>query len=129
MPESLTFCGRTFVPAELEFMRHTAQEFFRPRRDRDRADRLRVAGVDAAQRRAEEPRVPATAGATPDRRLSEASRGAEVGREGSATRRWIRGWLRAGARDRRCQRVRASGVGLGRRPGGEPPVARAGRTV
>ena len=27
MPESLTFCGRTFVPAELELMRQTAQEF------------------------------------------------------------------------------------------------------
>ena len=27
MPESLTFCGRTFVPAELNLMRQTAQEF------------------------------------------------------------------------------------------------------
>lgn len=27
MPESLTFCGRTFVAAELELMRQTAQEF------------------------------------------------------------------------------------------------------
>src|SRR5215469_11042965 len=27
MPESLTFCGRTFVAAELEVMRQTAQEF------------------------------------------------------------------------------------------------------
>ena len=27
MPESLTFCGRTFVGAELELMRQTAQEF------------------------------------------------------------------------------------------------------
>ena len=27
MPESLTFCGRTFVPAELKLMRQTAQEF------------------------------------------------------------------------------------------------------
>jgi len=27
MPEGLTYCGRTFVPAELELMRQTAQEF------------------------------------------------------------------------------------------------------
>src|SRR5215467_13295929 len=27
MPESLIFCGRTFVAAELELMRQTAQEF------------------------------------------------------------------------------------------------------
>ena len=27
MPESLTFCGRTFVPGELELVRQTAQEF------------------------------------------------------------------------------------------------------
>src|SRR5215472_1377402 len=27
MPESLTFCGRTFVSAELKLMRQTAQEF------------------------------------------------------------------------------------------------------
>ena len=27
MPESLTFCGRTFGAGELELMRQTAQEF------------------------------------------------------------------------------------------------------
>ena len=27
MPESLTFCGRTFRPGELELMRQTAREF------------------------------------------------------------------------------------------------------
>jgi len=54
-----------------------------------RKHRLRVAGVDTAQRGVEEPRVPATAGTTPDRRLPGASRGAEVGWEGSATRRCI----------------------------------------
>ena len=111
MPESLTFCGRTFSPSELELMRQIAREFSASRSDRDRAHRLRVAGVETAQWRVEEPRVPATAGAAPGRRLPAASRAAKVGREGSATGGCIRGLLGTGARRMRRQRVRASGTG------------------
>jgi len=47
----------------------------------------------------------------------------EPGREKSATGGRIQGLLGSHARRMRCQRVRASGTGLGRRPRGEPPVA------
>ena len=129
MPESLTFCGRTFGAGELELMRQTRAGVFRSRSDRDRAHRLRVAGVDTAQWRVEEPRVPATAGAAPGRRLPAASRGAKTGREGSATGGRIGGLLGTGAGRMRRQRLRASGTGPGGRPSREPPVARADGTV
>ena len=79
---------------------------FRPRSNRDRADRLRVAGVDTVQRRAEEPRVSATAGVTPGRRFPAASRAARTGREGSAAGECIQTML--GTRGHRMRRQRGA---------------------
>ena len=79
---------------------------FRPRSNRDRADRLRVVGVDTVQRRAEEPRVSATAGVTPGRRFPAASRAARTGREGSAAGECIQTML--GTRGHRMRRQRGA---------------------
>ena len=63
MPESLTFCGRTFSASGGGVDARHRGGVFRPGSDGDRAYRLRVAGLETAQWRAEESRVPATAGA------------------------------------------------------------------
>ena len=129
MPESLTFCGRTFGPGELELMRQTAQEFsalgvteiartvcellewtrpnggLKNHECRQLLERLQAEGFLKL------PEVRKLGGRGPRRAdVSEAC-------------------SRAGARRMRRQRVRASGVGLGGRASGEPPVARAGGTV
>jgi hypothetical protein len=112
MRESLTFCGRTLRPGELELMCQTAREFS-------------ALGVTEIARTVcellegkrprwgiEEPRVPATAGAASDRRLPEASRSAEPGRAGPATGGPIWSLFGTGAHRMPRLRVWASGTGL-----------------
>src|SRR6266851_7907625 len=85
--------------------------------------------MEAAQREAEESRVPATAGAAPSRGRADPPRPAELGRERAAPGRHPPAMLRAPALRGRGERVRAAGIGAGGRPSGEPALARAGGTL
>lgn len=66
----------------------------RPGSDRDRSHHLRAVGVDAAQRRTEKSRMPATAGASRSRRSADASRSPQLGRARASARESISAALR-----------------------------------
>ena len=51
VPESLTFCGRTFGADRLELMRQMSRKYSRPGSHRNRAYRVRIVALDTAQRR------------------------------------------------------------------------------
>ena len=129
MPESLTFCGRTFRAGELELMRQIALEFsalgvteiartvcellewtrpsggLKNHECRQLLERLQAEGF------LQLPEVRKLGGRGPRRAdvSGACSEPAPV--------------------DMRRQRVRAAGAGVGGRPSGEPPVARADGTV
>ena len=129
MPESLTFCGRTFRASELELMRQIAREFsalgvteiartvcellewtrpsggLKNHECRQLLERLQAEGF------LQLPELRKLGGRGPRR--------ADVSGACCGT----------GARRMRRQRVRASGTGSGGRQSGEPPVARADGTV
>src|SRR5207247_7737583 len=121
-----TFSGRTFTEEEVELMRVVAHDY---------------AGLGVTEiartvcellewkRWAEESRVPPTHGASASRRRAAASGPAEVGRNRAAARRRIQTMRPAGISGVRSQRLRTTGVGPGRRPTGEPFVARAVGTL
>src|SRR5262249_39391031 len=84
----------------------------------NRPDGVRVAGVETAQRRAEESRVPPTHGASGSRGGAAASGPAEVGRCRTAARGCIRATGRGGSGGVRRQRLRTVCGGPGRRARG-----------
>src|SRR5215469_13451029 len=86
---------------------------------------MRVAGVEAAQRRAEESRVPAIVGASASRRPAAASGRAENKGTRAAASGCIAAALGTRGRGVRGQRVRTAGVGIGGRRSGQPAVAGA----
>jgi hypothetical protein len=128
MPESLTFCGRTFGRDELELMRGIAAEFSTlgvteiARTVCELLDWKRPnGGLKNHECRQLLERLAA------ERELT-LTRSAEAGREGPAPRRRIRTILPSRAYRVCRERVRASGVDPGGRQIGEPAVARADGT-
>src|SRR5215469_11999481 len=86
---------------------------------------MRVVGVEAAQRGAEESRVPAIVGASASRRPAEASGRAENAGTRAAASGCIAAVLGTRASGGHGQRMRTAGVGVGGRGRGEPAVAGA----
>src|SRR5262250_1712893 len=86
---------------------------------------MRVVGLEAAKRGAEESRVSAIVGAAASRRPAEASGRAENEGTRAAASGRIAAVLGTRARGVHGQRMRTAGVGVGGRCSGEPAVAGA----